>query len=80
MPVNGRRHLIDRSHAVHALEHAPVGVIAGQRRSLCPVSREPPFEHLRIVVRTHFLAARDHLGDPLLDALKQNALVHFQAR
>src|SRR5262245_60416054 len=78
MPAYRCCDLIDRGHAVHALEHALLSVIVRERRRLRPISRKSFFEHARIVVCADRLATGCHLSYTLLDAPEQNALVHFE--
>src|SRR5262249_6512224 len=70
--------LVNRSHPVHAFEHAFASVIASERRCLCPVGRKPLLEHFRIVVGADFFPARDHLSHAFRNALKENSFVQFQ--
>jgi hypothetical protein len=78
VPVDGCCDLIDRRHAVHALEHAFAGVIAGKRGRLGAIGRKPPPQHVRIVVGTRLFSARGHFGDPLFDASKEKALIDLE--
>ena len=57
-PVDRRRHLVDRRHAVDRPQRALPAVVIHQRRGLLPVGLDAPLEHLRIVVGAQRLAAR----------------------
>src|SRR4029079_10143863 len=78
MQVDGRGDLVDRRHAIHALEHAFAGVIAGQRGRLGAIGRKPPLQNVRIVVGSGLLPARGHFSNPLFDSPKENALVDLE--
>src|SRR5919201_1234281 len=72
------RHLRNSDHAVHRAQHALELVIRHERRCLVAVGQEPAPQHLRIVVFAQRLAPRRHLGDPLLDPLKQDGFVDLE--
>src|SRR6266508_1216563 len=77
-PIDGARHLWNRGHTVDRPQHALKLVIGDERRGLIAVGRKPAPEHFRIIVLAKQLASRLHLGDALLDALEQDALVHLE--
>src|SRR5215470_3389598 len=76
--VDGASYLRDRSHAIDRAQHALKLVIGGKRRGLIAVGQQTTMQHLRIVVVAQHLAPRFRLGDPLLDAFEQSALVHLE--
>src|SRR5215510_187518 len=76
--IDGASHLRDRSHAIDRAQHAQKLVIGGKRRGLIAVGQQPAPQHQRIVVGAQRLAPRFRLGDPLLDAFEQGALVHLE--
>src|SRR5215475_11236178 len=76
--VDGASDLRDRSHAIDRAQHALKLVIGGKRRGLIAVGQQTTMQHVRIVVVAQHLAPRFRIGDPLLDAFEQSALVHLE--